>query len=228
MKLTVTLSANAGICLQAEGLKLWVDALHDEKVPGFSTVSPELFGKIMASEEFSNPDAVCVTHRHPDHYSEDMVIQALSRYPSARLLMPDASFGDRHSLKIGKENITFLRLTHEGEQYADCLHYGILLTISGKKILIPGDCRLLDPALKETVRGEKIDLALLNFPWLTLKKAEAFVREEICPRQVILYHLPSAEDDINQFRPAAERSAEKWGDNAYLLMNPLETIVLDI
>ena len=38
----VTLSANAGIALSFGGLRVWVDALHDQKIPGFSTVTPDL------------------------------------------------------------------------------------------------------------------------------------------------------------------------------------------
>ena len=228
MRLNVTLSANAGICLDLGSMKIWVDAFHDRKVLGFSTVSPELYDRIMNSDAFANPSVVCVTHCHPDHYSENLLRQALSFYPHAKLLIPDASFGNEFTWEEKGVRLTFLRLTHDGEAYANCLHYGILLTVAGKNILIPGDCRLCDTAFAEAVKGLEIDLAFLNFPWLTLNRAESFARQQICPRQVVVYHLPFEKDDVNRFRIAAERSAEKWGNQAHLLMNPLETISLDI
>jgi len=57
--ITVTLSANAGVAIQIGGKRIWVDAFHRRKATGFSTVSPELFGKILKAEAFQNPDAIC-------------------------------------------------------------------------------------------------------------------------------------------------------------------------
>ena len=52
----VTLSANAGASLDFGGLRLGVDALHDEKVPGFSTVTPALWAAMRTHPAFAEPD----------------------------------------------------------------------------------------------------------------------------------------------------------------------------
>lgn len=38
MSIRVTLSANAGVAIEIGGIRIWVDALHDVQVLGFSTL----------------------------------------------------------------------------------------------------------------------------------------------------------------------------------------------
>ena len=49
-KIKITLSANAGVCVEICGKRIWVDALHDTKVPGFSTLDAarQAMAKILA------------------------------------------------------------------------------------------------------------------------------------------------------------------------------------
>ena len=37
----ITLSVNAGVALHLGAMRVWSDALHDRRVVGFSTVTPE-------------------------------------------------------------------------------------------------------------------------------------------------------------------------------------------
>ena len=53
-EIRVTLSANAGICVQIENQRIWVDVLHNEKQPGFSAVSSSLYQKIVNSDAFAS------------------------------------------------------------------------------------------------------------------------------------------------------------------------------
>lgn len=39
MAIRVTLSANAGVSVELGGVRIWIDALHDTRVPGFSTLT---------------------------------------------------------------------------------------------------------------------------------------------------------------------------------------------
>ena len=55
MQLKVTLSANAGICVELAGKKIWVDALHSGRVRGFSTLSPQLQAQMFALDA---PDVI--------------------------------------------------------------------------------------------------------------------------------------------------------------------------
>lgn len=236
MKISVTLSANAGVAIDFCGHRLWVDALHNQKVEGFSAVSPNIRQQMMQSQALSNPECICYTHCHPDHFSRELTAGAKALWTEAKLYLPEPVFseqilvqGQSVSYREGDMNLHFFRLPHEGAQYAGCIHYGILLSLEGKHILIPGDCQVAADALEQAVQDVPIDLALLNFPWLTLKKGHTFLQEVLQPKKTLLYHLPFEEDDINGFRQAAEKVlAREHSMEMQLLWNPLQTITLDI
>ena len=225
MEVSITLSANAGICISVGNDAIWVDALHNKKVPGFSSVAPDLMADIMKSQNFPAPKAICFTHDHPDHYSANLLETAQKQYPLTQTIVPWNTNADHW--RVGNMEITGYKLPHDGDRYAELLHYGFLIAVNDKNILIPGDCRLCDPELLRFVDGRNIDLALLNFPWYTLKKARAFVAEHIKPQFTVLYHLPFAKDDCNSYTKIAEISTKNEA-NAFLLTKPLQKIVLDI
>ena len=57
MKISVTLSANAGVVIEVAGCKIWVDAVHNQHVPGFSSVNEDLFLRLLESSAFAKPAA---------------------------------------------------------------------------------------------------------------------------------------------------------------------------
>lgn len=232
MEVTVTLSANAGVAIQCGGYRIWVDALHDQKVEGFSTVDPQLQAEMLKSPAFAHPDFICYTHCHPDHFSEELTREAKRLWPNAKLLLPEKIFeeqilvgGEEYIYRDDGISLRFIRLPHEGEIYADVVHYGILIEIGGKQILIPGDCETAYPGVGKVLRNLHVDLALLNFPWLGLRKGRSFLEKEMKPARVIVYHLPFEKDDIAGYRKAAVKAV---GSEGMLLWNPLQQIKLDI
>ena len=229
-KMTVTLSANAGVAISVAGKRIWVDALHSKKVPSFSTVSPELLAKLLNAPEFEAPDAICYTHCHPDHFSREQTLQALERWPKSKLFLPQRQFpaqqlveGECPEFPLGDVTLRFLRLPHEGAQYADTIHYGLLILSPQGNVLISGDCAVAAPELLEAVSGIQVDVAILDFPWLTLNRGRVAL-ESLNAKQILLYHLPFPEDDENGFLASAARAAERWEKgNAKLLCTPLQT-----
>lgn len=233
-KVSITLSANAGVAIHFGGKRIWVDALHNEKVPGFSTVDTQLQGRMLQSEAFFSPDLIVYTHCHPDHYSRGLTEAAEKLWPKAKLLLPEKEFeeqilvtGQTFSYEEGELTLRFFRLPHEGEQYADVVHYAVMLTAEGKNILIAGDCAVASAGLAQAVAGEKIDLALLDFPWLTLTKGRSFVEKTLQPANWLVYHLPFEKDDVG-YRAAAHKAAEAEAIPIRLLCEPLETLEFDL
>ena len=228
MQISVTLSANAGVCIQANGYKIWVDALHDRPVTGFSSVDQDLWKKLYQSEAFSNPDYICYTHDHPDHYSKSLTDQALSLWSETKLLMPKADMPPE-MVDNGAVQLSFQKLPHEGVQYKSVPHYGILLRIAEKNILIPGDCAIGAQELAAWIGERQIDLVLLDFPWLTLKNGRAFVESAIRPRAVGVYHLPFEKDDVFGYRKAVKKTLEqRFLYDVILLSEPLQTVYFDL
>lgn len=234
MKVTVTLSANAGVAIHIGGYRIWVDALHTNKQTGFSAVDITLQKRMLRCEAFEKPDLIVCTHCHPDHFSALLVDSAKKLWPNARILLPEKHFADQILIngnefihKYEEMLLRFVRLPHDGEQYRDCIHYGLLITACGKSVLIPGDCKTAAAELAQMIDGQQIDLALLNFPWLTLKRGQRFVDELLKPSQILLYHLPFAQDDTSGYRDAAGRAAQ-GRENTQLLCDPLQCIELEL
>ncbi len=236
MKVTVTLSANAGVAIHVQGWRIWVDALHRDRQPGFSAVDVPLQKKMLESSAFSDPDWILFTHCHPDHYSRDLTAAAQRLWENTKIAIPQQCLSDQ-ILVAGEEfllsddelTLRFFHLPHEGEQYAGCIHYGILITIAGKRILLPGDCRTAAPELACALGGERVDLALLNFPWLTLKRGQSFIKEYLSSAKLLLYHLPFAPDDQYGYRDGAQRALHQAKDlPALLLCEPLQTVEIEI
>lgn len=223
MDIRVTLSANAGVALDLEGRRIWVDALHEKKQAGFSTVTPALQRRMLGHEAFMRPEWFCYTHNHPDHYSKHLTRAARKLWPQAWLMLPDECWNEEHIVVDDGLELRFVRLPHEGEQYADIKHFGLLISYQDRNILISGDCAVASPVLAELLAGKRVDLALLDFPWVTLRRGREFLQEHLPESQILLYHLPFAEDDVNGYRLSAENAAKQL-TNCRLLMEPLQTI----
>lgn len=122
----------------------------------------------------------------------------------------------------------FMRLTHEGEQYREVPHYGCILEYDGFRVLIAGDCAVADPQLRDFIGGRPIDLALLNFPWVTLRKGRHFIEQAIRPEHLVVYHLPFPHDDRWGYRDAAVKGAGQLQGvpDVRLLLEPFQREIL--
>lgn len=232
----VTLSANAGVSLRLGALRLWADALHRRKVPGFSAVTPALWEDMKTHPDFDAPDILFYTHCHPDHFSRTLTRLALERWPGAKPILPQPVFQEQLLLSGRRERLTlpgytldFLRLPHEGEQYAHVAHYGCILEHQGFRVLITGDCALCSPELAAFLsESGPVDLALLDFPWVTLKKGRDFLQTYIRPNTLVVNHLPFLGDDLYGYRKAAVKSAALLqGMDVRLLMEPFQRVTVE-
>lgn len=212
-KCTVIFSANAGISLTFGKARIWIDAVHQIRAKPFSAVSSTLWEKMQNHDFFSSPDFIFFTHCHPDHYSKMLTEDAVARWPQAKLILPEPEFSkqillehDEICFQSLELSFRFFRLPHEGVQYASVPHYGLLISDGKFHILVAGDCELASPVLAERLHGIPVDLAILDFPWITLRKGREFIQHVIHPEHLMIYHLPFAEDDLFGYRQAAKKS----------------------
>ncbi len=230
MSVCVTLSANAGVSIEIGGKRIWVDALHNTRCKPFSTLSIPLQKQMLTSPAFQSPDYICYTHCHPDHYCESLTDTALNLWPNAKVLAPEGKYGcfsgEEWCLQDDTLTLRFLKLPHEGQQYRDVVHYGLIISNQDYNILLPGDCAVNSEKLAQAIANTPIQLALLDFPWLTLRNGQAFLRSHLPQSKYIFFHLPFEQDDRFGYRIAAARHITQM-DNAWLLQDPLQTIVLE-
>ena len=222
---TVLFTANAGFFVTVSGVTFAVDAFPQKADRGFCALSEEHFQQLCQS-----PDPVhyvIATHDHNDHYHKDWNEQFLNNHPRARFI---GAVGDDQVPKtshcqaepsillrspsptyyLPKITFEFLRLAHEGAEYANVDNYGCLVTIGSCRILFLGDAKPADPAIAQWIGGRSIDLALLNFPWIALPKGRQFIQERLPHTRIGVIHLPYEDSDRNHYVDAARNAVSRF------------------
>lgn len=227
----ITFCANAGVSVEIGGDRIFVDPFPGHRVPGFSGMNAGLWKNVQGNEAFSDPTLCICTHCHPDHFSKDHIREYLWRWPEMQLALPTEMFhgqilisGDEMSFRVGKTDVTCFRLQHTGEQYKDTDHYGLILQQGSFRILFTGDSEAPCDALLSYVQGVHLNVACLNFPWVTLQRSRAFLRDNLEIDHLLVFHLPFTQDDCYGYRKAAELAIGKLRDYAdvRLLKEPLQ------
>lgn len=208
----ITFSANAGVSIKMGGIVIWVDALHNEGHPSFSSLNDCMIKAIFEDEVLGTPNVIVYTHIHPDHYSEELTAQAMKTWPTAKLILP-SDVSDKQEVFIEDVKLRFIKLLHTGKEFKDVEHYGLIVKGGNQTLLISGDCELCDEKLRNEIQSEKIDIAIMNFPWVTLRKGRDVITSFIKPKHLIVVHLPFGEDDICGYLPATEKAIKHF-DNA--------------
>ena len=233
---TFTLSANTGGVLSLGPYRVWYDALHQAKLPGFSTLSPAMLEEMEHHPAFALPDVIFFSHCHSDHFSLPLLAAAKQRWPKAQIFLPEKVFPDQipleettASFSIGDLTLHFHHLPHEGVQFVHVPHYGCLLEWHGYRVLLTGDCTVGCSALAKLTGGKEVDLALLDFPWLTLSRGREAILDLIRPRHLLIAHLPFQEDDRWGYRLGSQRALDKLPSvpDIRLLLEPFQTETFD-
>ena len=143
--------------------------------------------------------------------------------------------GDVFNLSdLGSEiSVKAFKATHDGEKFAQVPHVGYIMGYKGKSILATGDAELCGEDIKRAVKelqtnlsssppsdlksslplgdvfGGGIDLAIVNFPWVTLPRGREFLMDVIRPKSIAICHIPFSEDDRFGYLKATLRAVEK-------------------
>ena len=225
----ITFSANAGLSVDCRGARIWVDAVHHAPAEGFSSVSRELWAVMLEHPQFRCPDLIFYTHRHPDHYSDLRTREALTRFPRARLLTPWNC--NSHEMFLSGEGDSLpplafhaVPLPHGGTEYGQLPHYGCVLDASPQRIFFGGDCTAPSEALTRCIQERPIDLAVMNFSWITLSQNRDYLKNILRPKHLLINHLPFPADDIFHYRSAAQQALRHFPElDVRLLLTPLQT-----
>ena len=235
--ITFTLSANAGLSVTVKNTRIWIDALPGRSIAGYSTLSAQQWEQVFSSEDFINPDLIFFTHCHPDHYSQELAERVRNQYPSVPLVMPEKHFPDQYLL-TGKVirapfkdvALTFLSLPHEAARYRNVPQYALLIDTGRVTILAAGDTETASDALRDylTERQLRPDVAVLPFPWITLKRGRAYIEEILRPSHLLINHIPFPEDDRNRYRDAIRHALPEMSRQAdlRLMTRPLQKEII--
>lgn len=214
----LTFAANSGFAVEFGSLRFLVDAFPAAEVPGFSHLTPARWKSLQTHPAFRNPDFILNSHNHVDHYDPERTAQARHLWPKSRILSPDPEIfpdlllsgrsGRFHARDV---SVRFFQLPHDGKSFADTRNYGFLLEKNSRRILFTGDCAIASPDLAQFLEGRHVHLAVLNFPWLTLRSGREFTDRFLQPEHIALCHLPFPEDDTFHYLEASRRDAARYG-----------------
>jgi len=197
----ITLSANAGISLQLPQATIWIDALHTDQYLCFDSLTEASWQRMRGMPAFSAPDLICFTHCHKDHYDRTLTQKASTIWPGASIALPQRHFPHQIVLNsevvhliLGTLDLQFFKLPHKGANFQDIHNYSILIQDPTSSIFISGDSEIAHPKLTDLLQGISVNLAVLAFPWITLRRGRDYLNQVLRPEHVLVYHLPSKYD----------------------------------
>ena len=225
--------ANAGFCLSFGKTNLLVDALHRGNIDGYQQVDEELWERMKS--ELPEPEMLLFSHCHPDHFSRELLEDARSTWKNSFVALPEkfgyeqfVLDGERGRIGLESGSLEYFRLPHEGEEYKGVSHYGFLVRGDGLRVFAAGDCAINAEELWHISELRNVDVAVLNFPWVSLQAGRQFIDEVLRPKKLLINHLPVKEADKFAYRDAAKKALRKYYSraNARLLTDKFQRIIL--
>ena len=179
-------TANAGVLLTLDGVKILLDGLCESFGPYLGTPAA------IVEELLQNPpDLLAFTHGHPDHFGETLVSeygkQNLRPILGPESLPCDAQCG---SLRIGDVTVTPIATRHIGKVEPGLTHQSYLIEGS-KRVLFAGDASPLQWKGREDVG--RIDVLIA--PYAYANTVSSWQLSCAIAEKTVLLHLPKRQDD---------------------------------
>lgn len=228
-RITITLTANAGVLVAYRDYKFLVDGLHGGG-GGYSAVPPEVLELVLEGiPPFDRIDALFFTHRHPDHFSEEAAGRFLERWPEAGVFMPRPG-GDVYGLAPGRV-AAFLDIPHTGGD--DCCHNCIYFSLGGRSLLFLGDAVQEGARFSQALAGLDatggVDAVVCNPLFLSRREGREALLEGVRPHCIVVNHIPFAQDDKMRNREVVARAVTRYRDElppVAVLWDPLDRVIL--
>lgn len=224
MVCSVCHTANAGVYVTIGSVRFLLDALPRHAVNGFAALTPQQAEELL--DTVFPPDLLLVTHCHPDHYSDTFTAMAVDRFPEMEVIRPWKELSGTRLLRE-TYSVQWFPLRHAHQESAPQVqNYGYLIEAEGRRIFCPGDADPRFPEVFALVDGLRPDVAILNFPWVTLSSARKALNA-MAPRCTVLTHLPPANNDPLGFHRAVEHAIQGLS-NTVVLDRFMQTVTFDV
>ena len=180
LDLTVTRTANAGVLLEIDGMRILLDGVCDPYPPYLGT--PSVLRESFAREM---PDVLAFTHEHPDHY--DPSYAKLYKEKTLRSACGPESL-PFYELENGIE-MSLVETRHIGR--TDISHVSYVIKGSST-VWFMGDASPL--SLKKMTEFPKPDVLIIPFTYAITPSAWRMTKETEAEK-ILLVHMPPIEDD---------------------------------
>ena len=181
MSVTVTRTANAGVLLELDGVRILLDGICEPLPPYLGT--PEEVRERLTSRL---PDVLAFTHKHPDHYDDSYANAYMQKTlrpvfgPESLPLYADVGGGIR---------LSSVETRHIGR--SDVPHVSFVIEGSAR-VWFMGDA---SPAsLRKMNEFSPPDLLIVPFAYAITPSAWKMTKE-IGARKILLVHMPLKEND---------------------------------
>ena len=205
-------TANAGVLLKMDGVSILLDGLAD-RVEGYLPTPGAMAEKLLENP----PDALVVTHYHPDHCS-DALLLTYRKQNLRPIYGPESLYSG--AIQVGEVTVTPVASRHIGKTEPGLLHTSYILQGS-KCVWFMGDAAPLQ--WKNRIDLPKPDVLIAPYAYGNTKA----VWDMSCAltKNIVLLHLPDKENDPYRLWEAVEATTR--GATANLWIPQIgETIII--
>lgn len=244
----VTFLSNAAVLLRYRGTSLLLDGVYSPEGHPFSNLPEGSWERLIAGQPpFENVDYLLFTHRHPDHFSPELVRQLLKRRSFRGVCFPD---DPSDSLRALKEELreagipyaavsgrTACRITpqitaraiptaHLDRKFRDVRHLCYCISFDGKHVLFTADVDYTAETL-QAVSGMHLRAAFVNPLFFHVLEDKRFFKGSLSAEQIAVYHVPFAQDDAMGMGAMLDRDLDgQEGRSVIALREPYQQLLL--
>ena len=186
-------TANAGILLKLDGVKILMDGVCNAEYPYLGT--PDQLRTALLQDA---PDALLITHRHEDHYDATFVSDYLQKAAGPVLGPADIPFCDVQTAAAGNVRITPIPSRHIGK--TEPMGHVSFVLQGTKCVWFTGDASPLQWKNREDL--PKPDVLIAPYAYAIGSGWE--ITKALMPQTVILLHLPEKDADPYRLWQAVE------------------------
>ena len=223
------LVANAGVIVFHKGVRILLDGLYKDLGENFTDL-PKWAWDLMkkGKGELANVDYLLFSHSHYDHYYSPYFMEYMAANTVKGICFPpvddtmglaaaEAEFADK-TIHLDENNEAVLeqgiRLKVFTTRHVDKKFYHVpnqcfRLDLDGTKLAFLSDVDYFEEDFdKET--EFTADVVFVTPIFYNHPKGRKILRENLQAKKIIIYHLPSPEDDRFMYFKMAQRDAERY------------------
>jgi len=243
------LVSNTAVLVVHKGVRILLDGLYKDLGKNFTDL-PEWAWKQMkqGKGELANVDYLLFSHSHYDHYYSPYFFEYMEKNEIKGLFLPpvddtsglaeaEAEYAskllrlDENFEVVLDDEVTMKNFTvrHIDKQFYDIPNQCIRLDVAGTKLTFFSDADYHEEAFLEA-KDFQCDIAFVTPIFYNSSKGRRILRDILGVRKVVIYHLPSPDDDRFLYYKMAERDAQKYAqpDEEVIVWNETgQAIALD-
>lgn len=194
--------SNAGLWVEANGLRFLLDGLHGQPPPPYCGMDPGWEAALFSS--LPPADVVAFTHGHPDHFCPQVAARYLAARPqSAVYAGPDVLAALRaQGIKNpcygwdgpGPGGLRAIPARHIGAQYRTAPHSALYLP-GPEPLLFAGDASPAPASFFPPGAAVETHILAAAFAFFIGPPFQRVVRQRIRPKRAYVLHLPLPQAD---------------------------------